>query len=543
MAKGKTYLFTVGYTESGVGVTRANYPLKRLYKQTVDTQYPKFPDSFEQVSASLYWFPYQDFTPLDTDYIPYTVGDEYGWVDDERVRPKYVAAPNPNSRKRVNYGLGTRIVFAGQVYEATKYYFYWSSTTFGASKNPYTTDRVIKWRKVSDTSDNWTQYWYHPLLRRFYVLEENADVRDLPDTTLDTKWDGFTGDAKELNLANFTAAQIRQLISKGETPEVAESLVDRLDQAILDSISSETTSGADLARRRNRDVFGPPPELFGNQGIPNVVKVSTTVSAPGQGSALQGDVIAEMTQVASTSSGGAPVSDTPFKFTFKPNNISYSNIGSNWTEIDRMNNSPVLDFKNFKLMKISFEFVVGSKEADAKNNLLESIDEELALLRKMASRPYPVRFIGFDKLFAQYDVYSPSNTGSGLWAIVDMSISSLFRSLAQAGPNGSTTGSISRATVNMTIQELPRDIRDLVQFPKLPFQPPPSTPKESDDGDEGPCQRKFSELQSIQGYVSESVKRALLQSCAKSGASASKLDFALAAAKSAARFGKPGKAM
>lgn len=534
MALGKTYLFTVGYTESGAGVTRANYPLKRLYKQSVDTQYPKFPDSFEQVSASLYWFPYQDFTPLDTDYIPYTVGDEYGWVDDERVRPKYVAAPNPNARRRSNYSTGTRIVFGGQVYEATRYYFYWSDSRFDSTKNPYTTDRVTKWRKVSDTADNWVQYWYHPLVRRFYVLEDDAIIRELPDTTLTTKWDGFTGDAAELNLANFTAAQIRQLVSKGETPPVARNFVDRLDQSIVDLITSETVPLDELIRQRQKQIFGAPPDLFGNQFIRRsnfslrTATVSTVIGSSSQQSITPPTfAIAQMRQQSSTSNGGAPTVDEIFEFEYRPNNVSYSNIGSNWTEIDRMNNSPVLDFKNFKLMKISFEFVVGDK-----TNLYSSCEVQLAKLRKMASLPYPVSFVGFDKLFSDQDVYAPSNVGSGRWAIVDMGISSVFRT--QPDPNGGTAdGAIARATVNMTIQEIPRDIGSLVKFPRLPFQPPPKAPTEGDEGDSSGCQRKFSELNSIQGYLSDAAKRRLRDECSNSGGDTSKLDAAIIAAKQA----------
>jgi len=542
MAVGKTYLFTVGYTESDTGVTRPYYPLKRAYKQVVDTQFPKFPDSFEQVSASLYWFPYQDFTPLDSDYIPYTVGDEYGWADDERVRPRYIAAPNPNSRKRRNYDIGTRVVFSGEVYEATKYYFYWSDTGFDVTKNPYTTDRIVKWRKVSDTSDTWVQYWYHPLLRRFYVLADNAVIRDLPDTTLDTKWDGFTGDALELNLSNFTAAQIRTLVSKGETPSVAKTLVDRLDQTILDSITTETMPIDQLTRARNREIFGAPPALFGDYVANKFGAV--TVKVANKGNAIGGpDLsvgIATMKQLSSTSDGSVASGEDAFTFQFRPNNVSYSNIGANWTEIDRVNNSPVLDFKNFKLMKISFEFVVGVNDQTQGTNLFESCEKELSLLRKMAAKPYPIVFTGFDQLFSDYQVYAPSNTGSGRWAIVDMSISSIFRvqSSPEAGRRSNAEGgNIARATVNMTIQEIPRDIGALVQFPRLPFQPPPKSPREGNDGDSGTCVRLFSDLEAIQGDIAESNKRALISECAKQGAANSKLQGLLRVA----RLQKQGK--
>jgi hypothetical protein len=46
-----------------------------------------------------------------------------------------------------------------------------------------------------------------------------------------------------------------------------------------------------------------------------------------------------------------------YEFTLKPNNVSYSNIGVTWTDIERVANFPLVDYKNNKLMKISFEFL------------------------------------------------------------------------------------------------------------------------------------------------------------------------------------------
>jgi len=211
MAKGRTYLFTVGYTEDGAGVTRSYYPLKKKYKLVVETQYPKFPDSYELVSPSAFWFPYQNITPTDLDYIPYTPGDEFGWVDNQAQRPSEIVVPAPNFRRQADIEETTRIVYGGHVYVSTSFFFYWSDTKFDQTKNPYRGDRVRKWRKLSDTSTNWVQYWYHPQLKKFFVLDTDDAVQLLPDPDdFDpTKWDSFIGAARKTDLSNFTLEQIR----------------------------------------------------------------------------------------------------------------------------------------------------------------------------------------------------------------------------------------------------------------------------------------------------------------------------------------------
>jgi hypothetical protein len=151
--------------------------------------------------------------------------------------------------------------------------------------------------------------------------------------------------------------------------------------------------------------------------------------------------------------------------------------------------------------------------------LFVSCDQELSKLRQMSLQPFPVRFTGFDKLFNEVDVYSPSNVGSGKLAIIDMGISSIFRTQPAGG--AAYDGSISRATVNMTIQEIPRDIANVIKFPKLPFKPIPQPSKKTGDKDSGECARLFSRLASIQSFVLQ--KRSLISECAQVGAANSKL--------------------
>jgi hypothetical protein len=168
-----------------------------------------------------------------------------------------------------------------------------------------------------------------------------------------------------------------------------------------------------------------------------------------------------------------------FIFDYRPNNVSYSNLGAEWTEVDRVNSTPLVDFRNFKLMKISFEFAVGDN-----NNLYTSCDSKLSQLRRMAMRPEPVIFLGMDKMFSEQMIYPALTGGSGVeFAIVDMSINSIQRTRisesADAALALSPSGEINRATVNITIQELPISNQQLTKMPKLiPDKVVPAKPTE-----------------------------------------------------------------
>ncbi len=496
MAVGSVYLFTVGYTPSAQGVTRPFYPIKKKYKLTSDVITPKFPESFTEVTSSTgasvaYWFPYSEELPVDSNYIIYTPGDEIGWTDDERTRRPQIVSPKPDSKRSPGYVVGNRIVFSGQVYEATRYSFYWSDTSFEQAKNPYKSDRLIKWRKISDEKLEWTQYWYHPFLKRFYVLDMTDALQDLPDPEqqLDQKWDLFTGDSKDLTLSNFTLAEIRNLTRQGFSLETSTELVDSRDRDVLASLERRLGSKNEFPDRSFGEGTG--------TAFNKITTISTSVGKGGAGvnsnSSLNSD-IPRMFQYFQKSGGGVSLVPLEFFFDYRPNNISYTNIGSEWQEIPRTNNSSILDFKNFKLMKIAFEFVVGEKE-----NLFSSCDEQLARLRKIASQPFPVAFDGFDKLFDEQIVYEPSNVGSGKFAILDLSISAVYRT--QPGVDRDIKGgAISRATVNMTIQEIPRNNITTIKFAKLPFKSKPSTTKDK-KGDDNGDRRKFTEEVANSGSI------------------------------------------
>lgn len=448
MAYGDIVYATVGYTQSDAASVRKGYPIKQKYKQIEQTQNPRFPSSYQLASIKYYWLPFSAVSAADTNYIEYTEGDEYGWSDSDEKRAPEIPFSNPKTIKFEDYPVNYKIIFANEIYVATRYTFEWGATEFGISSNPYKSSKVRKWRKFTDTSDTWTQYWYHPLLKRFYTIQSLDELTELPDfdEPTQTRWDGFVGDARDMNLNNFTFAQIRELISRGSSQATAEAEVAALEERARTAsdateleISSSGTplSGTFIVNRQATGQTGDSPIIPEN--LPRMVQRITTGAA-----------------------GQKTVIDT-YVFNLRPNNVSYSNIGITWTEIDRVNNFPLVDYKNNKLMKINFEFVVEAHIVGV-SSLYESCEDRLKQLQRIANRPELVTFTNFDSLFSEAAVFNTLQANYREWAIVDMSISSIQRT-----PSGSDSevGSISRATVNMTIQEV-RLTRDQVIFmPKL----------------------------------------------------------------------------
>ena len=466
MAVGNIIYVTVGYTQSDNASARKGYPIKRKYKQTENTQSPKFPSSYTEVlPATLYWFPFLTIKAPDENYIEYTAGDEYGWSDEQSKRAPEIPYSNPRTAKYDDfYSTGHKIVYGGSLYVATRYTFSWNDTKFGISENPYKRATIRKWRRFTDTSDTWTQYWYHPLLRKFYVLAEIDELQELPDfdEPSQSRWDRFIGDSEDMNLENFTFAQIRELISTGSALTTATATVQSLEELSMAARAAAVRDGVDV-------------RTSAAQTSGTFIVNSQAGGQNGQG-ALLPDNLPKMIQRMSTGKAGVKTVIDTYTFNLRPNNVSYSNIGITWTEVDRVNNFPLVDYRNYKLMKISFEFVVEFQEQGI-SSLYESCEERLRQVQRMANRPELVVFSNFDSLFGEA-VFSETSTSTYReWAIAEMSINSIQRT-----PSGVNTsqGSISRATVSMTIQEVRLTPDQVIFMPKLrktPGKPNIPTPE------------------------------------------------------------------
>lgn len=483
MAAGDVVFFTVGYTSASTGSTKPMYPIKKKYRQTEQTNFPIFPSSYEVFDVQEYWFPYDDLEVSEENYIPYENGDEFGWNEAQRKHKPDVAKANPNLRKYSLLPSGTRIYYANNLYIATDYYFNWTDTEFARTRNPYASNRVNKWRKFNDTADDWVQYWYDPIKTRFYPLKDSNILLALAaDGEFDqVKWDLFAGDVDGINLTSLTTSQIDELISLGSTSGAAAAAVAGVDNSVIDSNLADPTPFTENDSEIIEDDF---PSVL----LPGTPRVITGTVIPRRRLGImpvRGGRVPQAQRSVRTGNNQKPAMIQEFRhpitgkqarsrfvFEYNPNNISYTNIGALWTEIDRVNNSPIVDFKNYKHMKISFEFVVSDKSGGIAS-LYTSCEDQLLQLRKIAARPEFVRFVNFDTLFNKFLTYPKvmlrgNNTA---FAIVDMSISSVQRTRPN---NSGDFGEINRAVVNMTIQEVSTSGPDLIIMPQI--SPAPLNP-------------------------------------------------------------------
>jgi len=164
-----------------------------------------------------------------------------------------------------------------------------------------------------------------------------------------------------------------------------------------------------------------------------------------------------------------------FYFPYIPNNVQYSGLGSTWTEIPRTGDLPMVEFSNYNLMKISFEFLIASDKVEpggavVPDGLYVSVEDELNKLRRMAQRPYPVSIIGMDSIL-RLALRRASATGKALeFVIGDLQFSAIRRT-QRAGDS-----LITAASVKMTLQEMPIEEKNVARF-RLPVIPPKKPPK------------------------------------------------------------------
>ena len=167
---------------------------------------------------------------------------------------------------------------------------------------------------------------------------------------------------------------------------------------------------------------------------------------------------------------GSPIRS--FVFPFTPNNVNYSGLGINWTEIERTGGYPIVDWTSFQLLKISFNFDIVSmaQENQAGFGLYYSCEDQIQELREMAQAPYPVTFLNMDK-FMQDELRWPSlNTGRGIeFVIQEFSVTAVQRTPTNptALKFSPVSNQISRASCTMTLQEIPIEKVDIVQMPPM----------------------------------------------------------------------------
>lgn len=492
------------------------YPIYRKFK-VIDSKVAKInepigPGWVPQADYQEYWNPFPEFTKQ---YRVYSEDDEYTQqtYDGRPVSPNdqdpsgvftsgiatFNAPSKPGYR---NVEPGSLESFSGSgasgvaIFRAAPEYVLWEelkkwSQTIGAKdKNPYEGANVQVWVKISGndglTSKTGATYWKNPLSRNFYVIssrvsfvslarsrEGRPGTRPLGNQTEDSLTEGKILD---LIVQGNTRAQAIEKIESGKKPAPAGA---GAAPAVV-QVAGAGAGGRPGTRPpgRTTNLNGSPTE----RSVAPKAAIKATVRVRGNfGFVAPGEPEGGESQMVQYFKSGDSQLQTTARHFFlpKPNQINYQNLGSEWTEIERVGRIPLVDWKNFRLMKVSFEFLVipdntyrtGAFGETADDGITFSIDEKLENLRNMAARPYPVILYGFDDLLMNSNPFSMS-TGAGVQFVInELSISSLIRT---------ATGSINRATCNITLQEVPIEYINIISLPKLvPGQiiPPPPTLK------------------------------------------------------------------
>ena len=298
---------------------------------------------------------------------------------------------------------------------------------------------------------------------------------------------------KDKFIEEFIKARTAFQISQGKTPQEARAIATSRADVIFASATPNSNAGgtgstsaappaATIRIPIVRGLIGyqPPPSALGDS--PQLVQKYQYVqlSANGNGAEVQ-DLVS---------------SERRFIFPFTPKDVTYSNLSSVWTEINRTGRHPIVDWTGFQLLKVSFTFELVSRNstdiAQPRDGfgLYFSIDEEINLLRQMATAPYPVSFLNMDTFFSKELRYPLYTQGRGVeFVITDFAVQSVQRTPTSnsAGATSIQPNQISRASCTITLQECPIESVDIISIPKITVcskkDCPPPTCKE-------PCTEK-----------------------------------------------------
>lgn len=115
---------------------------------------------------------------------------------------------------------------------------------------------------------------------------------------------------------------------------------------------------------------------------------------------------------------GGPIT---FTFPYPPQQIQYSNMSPEMSEIQRPGKVPLIAFNKFRAKQISFKFLL----AVPLDGLVASIDEDIQVLQEMANTARPVYFVNFDR-----QITNPLSSLADIrifWSIIDLTFSSIRR--------------------------------------------------------------------------------------------------------------------
>lgn len=170
-----------------------------------------------------------------------------------------------------------------------------------------------------------------------------------------------------------------------------------------------------------------------------------------------------------------------FVFPYIPQNIRYSDIGSDWQEIPRALGAPLVDWNRYKLLKVSMDFLVSAQfkpggptdTGTVSDGLFNSVTGELNLLREMATNKFPVYLEGFDDILQVQLKRSQYEVPRGIQFVInDLNITAGRRTIDPLTGLATTPSLIAAAQVSMTLVEVPIETVTLVKLPPLDLGTP-----------------------------------------------------------------------
>jgi len=463
--EGKTYYAEVARTSYNTWIEKyQNLPIyeRRQYKASSLNGYVT-------LSSQKYWRPFHPlWSGTDGGYIAYSVGDEQS----EHTSPIQDAALQKSLlnqdlalRNRLcppvddTYAAGAKIIFQNDGYTKTGSYVPWSSlgnkeTTQVGNQNPYTGNSTAIWVKDTTTLnalssvENGQTYWWDRCGLRFLVIPRIPVSQMIPPT--------------QVMAASIREGRILALMATGLTRQAASERVDN----VVSVGKGGTGSGKGAGKGTENGS-----STSGGGGANTKGNIRTTLKVRGNfgyiGVGERSGSEPQMVQMYQQPNKTSPQVARHI-FNPKPAQITYSNLGSDWQDIERAGQIPLVDWKSYKLMTVSFQFIVvpsgqyrlgAFASAADENSINLSIDDDLRNLRAMATRPFPVILYGFDDMLNTQLRYPESDKPRGVeFVIGDMNISAIHRTV---------NGEINRATIDITLKEVPLEAISLIEMPKL----------------------------------------------------------------------------
>jgi hypothetical protein len=170
--------------------------------------------------------------------------------------------------------------------------------------------------------------------------------------------------------------------------------------------------------------------------------------------------------------------DEPDRYFFRhiPNQVSYQGLGSRWVEIPRKGDFPIVEWSDWALMKVQFDFLIASEldgEPGRGDGLFNSVDEDIEQLRRMAQRPLPVSIFGMDQLFSMQ--MRRAQEGKNMqFVIANFTVKSARRTVNEGNKE------ITAAQCSMTLQEIPIETMKVVEM-GMPILTGPTVPAPNAD--------------------------------------------------------------